>query len=62
MVQWAEAGVTPSVIAGYANALGWITGIGNRWTARQVLAILGNHVSAGLVMAILTALKDAGRG
>ena len=50
MFQWAEAGVTPSVIAGYANALRWITGGGNPWTARQVLAILGNHVYAGLVM------------
>ena len=50
MFRWAEAGVTPSVIAGYANALRWITGGGNPWTARQVLAILGNHVYAGLVM------------
>ena len=50
MFQWAEAGMTPSVIAGYANALRWITGAGNPWTARQVLAILGNHVYAGLVM------------
>jgi site-specific DNA recombinase len=50
MFRWAEAGVTPSVIASYANALRWITGGGNPWTARQVLAILGNHVYAGLVM------------
>ncbi len=50
MFQWAEAGVTPSVIAGYANAFHWITGGGHPWTARQVLAILGNHVYAGLVM------------
>ena len=50
MFRWAEAGVTPSVIAGYANALRWITGGGNPRTARQVLAILGNHVYAGLVM------------
>jgi site-specific DNA recombinase len=50
MFRWAEAGVAPSVIAGYANALRWITGGGNPWTARQVLAILGNHVYAGLVM------------
>ncbi len=50
MFRWAEAGVTPSVIAGYANALRWITGAGNPWSARQVLAILRNHVYAGLVM------------
>jgi site-specific DNA recombinase len=50
MFRWAESGVTPSVIAGYAKALRWITGGGNPWTARQVLAILGNHVYAGLVM------------
>jgi site-specific DNA recombinase len=50
MFRWAEAGVTPSVIASYANALRWITGGGNPWTARQVLAILGNHVYAGLAM------------
>lgn len=41
--------VTPSAIAGYANALRWTTGGGNSWTARQVLAILRNHVYAGLV-------------
>ena len=50
MFRWAESGVTPSVIADYANALRWITGGGNPWTARQVLAILGNPVYAGLVM------------
>lgn len=50
MFHWAETGVTPSVIAGYANALGWITAGGNPWTARQVLAMLDNHVYAGLVM------------
>lgn len=50
MFRWAESGVTPLVIAGYANALRWITGGGNPWTARQVLAILANHVYAGLVM------------
>jgi site-specific DNA recombinase len=50
MFRWAESGVTPSVIASYANGLRWITGGGKPWTARQVLAILGNHVYAGLVM------------
>lgn len=50
MFQWAVAGVTPSVIASYANALRWITGGANPWTARQVLSILGNHVYAGLVV------------
>jgi site-specific DNA recombinase len=49
MFRWAESRVTPSVIASYANALRWITGGGKPWTARQVLAILGNHVY-GLVM------------
>jgi site-specific DNA recombinase len=49
MFRWAESGVTPSAIAGYANALRWTTGGGNSWTARQVLAILRNHVYAGLV-------------
>jgi len=28
MFQWASQGITPSVIASYANALGWITGGG----------------------------------
>lgn len=50
MFQWAIAGVTPSVIASYANALGWITGGANPWTARGVLSILANHVYAGLVV------------
>ena len=50
MFRWAESGLTPSLIASYANGLRWITGGGNPWTARQVLAILGNHVDAGLVM------------
>ncbi len=45
----ADRGLPPSVIAKYANALRWITGGGNRWTARQVLAILTNHTYAGLV-------------
>ncbi len=49
MFRWAELGVTPSAIAGYANALRWTPGGGNSWTARQVLAILRNHVYAGLV-------------
>ena len=49
MFQWAAQGITPSVIASYANALGWITGGGKPWTARQVLSILSNHVYAGLV-------------
>ena len=40
----------PSVIASYANALGWITGGGKPWTARQVLSTLTNHVYAGLVV------------
>jgi site-specific DNA recombinase len=48
--QWAASGVVPSVIAAYANALGWITGAGNPWTARQVLSILRNYVYAGLVV------------
>jgi DNA invertase Pin-like site-specific DNA recombinase len=50
MFQWAADGVAPSVIAGYAKTLRWITGAGNPWTARQVLAIPRNHVYAGLVM------------
>jgi len=50
MFQWADAGVTPAVIASYANALRWITGAGNPWTARQVLSILTNHTYAGLVV------------
>ena len=50
MFHWAAEGMTPSVIASYANALGWITGGGNPWTARQVLSILRNHVYAGLVV------------
>lgn len=50
MFRWAASGVTPSVIASYANALGWITGGGNPWTARHVLSILKNHVYAGLVV------------
>lgn len=47
--QWAASGVVPSVIAAYANALGWITGAGNLWTACQVLSIVKNYVYAGLV-------------
>ncbi len=50
MFQWAAQGITPSVIASYANALRWITGAGKPWTARQVLSILSNHVYAGLVV------------
>ena len=50
MFQWADAGVTPGVIASFANALRWITGAGNPWTARQVLSILTNHTYAGLVV------------
>ena len=50
MFQWADAGVTPAVIASFANALRWITGAGNPWTARQVLSILTNHTYAGLVV------------
>jgi len=50
MFGWAAAGVTPSVIATYANASGWITGGVKHWTARQVLSILSNHVCAGLVV------------
>jgi len=50
MFKWADAGVTPSVIASCANALRWITGGGNPWTARQVLSILTNHTYAGLVV------------
>jgi len=49
MFQWAAQGIAPSVIASYANALGWITGGGKPWTPRQVLSILSNHVYAGLV-------------
>jgi len=49
MFQWAAQGITPSVIASYANALGWITGAGKPWTSRLVLSIIGNHVYAGLV-------------
>ncbi len=45
----ADRGLPPSVIAKYANALRWITGGGNPWAARQVLAILTNHTYAGLV-------------
>jgi site-specific DNA recombinase len=58
MFHWAEEGVTPSVIATYANALRWVTGGGNPWTTRQVLAILGNHVYAGLVSTIRGCAKD----
>lgn len=50
MFGWAASGVTPSVIATYANAVGWITGGGKAWTARQVLSILSNHVYSGLVV------------
>lgn len=49
MFQWAGKGITPSVIASYANGLGWITGGKKPWTSRQVLSILSNHVYAGLV-------------
>ena len=49
MSKWAAGGVTPSVIASFANALRWITGGGNPWTARQVLSIITNHTYAGLV-------------
>jgi site-specific DNA recombinase len=49
MFQWAAKGITPSVIASYANGLGWITGGKKPWTPRQVLSILSNHVYAGLV-------------
>ena len=50
MFHWAAGGITPSVIASYANALGWITGGARPWTARQVLSTLTNHVYAGLVV------------
>ncbi len=50
MFKWADAGVTPSVIASCANALRWITGGGHPWTARQVPSILTNHTYAGLVV------------
>jgi site-specific DNA recombinase len=50
MFRWAASGITPSVIASYANALRWTTGSGKPWTARQVLSILGNHVYAGLIV------------
>ncbi len=50
MFRWAASGITPSVIASYANALRWTTGSGKPWTARQVLSLLGNHVYAGLVV------------
>ena len=49
MFTLADRGLPPSAIANYANALRWITGGGNPWTARQVLAILTNHTYAGLV-------------
>jgi len=49
MFTLADRGLPPSVIATYANALRWVTGGGNPWTARQVLAILTNHTYAGLV-------------
>ena len=49
MFTLADRGLPPSVIAKYANELRWITGGGNPWTARQVLAILTNHTYAGLV-------------
>jgi len=49
MFTLADRGLPPSVIAKYANVLRWVTGGGNPWTARQVLAILTNHTYAGLV-------------
>jgi site-specific DNA recombinase len=50
MFRWAAAKVRPSTIASYANAMGWRTGTGNPWTARQVLFTLTNYVYAGLVV------------
>jgi len=50
MFRWAAAKVRPSTIASYANAMGWLTGTGNPWTARQVLFTLTNYVYAGLVV------------
>lgn len=50
MFKWAQAGVTPAGIASFANALGWRTGSGQPWTARQALATLSNHVYAGLIV------------
>lgn len=41
--------INPSTIAATANTLGWRTKNGNRWTARQVLFTLSNHVYAGLI-------------
>lgn len=49
MFTLADRGLPPSVIAQYANALRWVTGTGNPWTARGVLAILTNHTYAGFV-------------
>ncbi len=45
----ADHGFPPSGIAKFANAMRWVTGSGNPWTARQVLAILTNHTYAGMV-------------
>jgi site-specific DNA recombinase len=49
MFTLADQGFPPSGIAKFANAMRWVTGNGNPWTARQVLAILTNHTYAGMV-------------
>jgi site-specific DNA recombinase len=50
MFELALAKVTPTKIAYLADVLGWRTKTNNRWTARQVLFTLSNHVYAGLVV------------
>jgi site-specific DNA recombinase len=50
MFGWARDGVAPANIAAFADALGWQTGAGQPWTARQVLSMLSNHVYAGLIV------------
>lgn len=49
MFTLADQGLAPSVIATFGNTQGWVTGSGNPWTARQVLAVLANHTYAGMV-------------
>ena len=49
MFTLADQSLPPSAIAKFGNAQGWVTGSGNPWTARQVLAVLANHTYAGMV-------------
>ncbi len=47
-VQFCNARLFSSAIAEAATARGWSTKVGNRWTARQVIATLRNPVYLGL--------------